>query len=204
MRKLPLLISKLALAMPFAILLLPRPLVADEILTLAPEQLVGLLDKGQKVRLVLKSGTHAEARVEDVKFPDLQVEVRRTDNPRDLPKGKHVVSLDRLATVSTRRCSGNKRKALPILLSGLLAPSLLTVKLKERWAFPAAIGTIAAAAVIGYYGGKASDCPPVTINVRHGCSGESVAECSGFRATGVGMEPRKPAALHPLKSVSWR
>jgi len=193
MRKLILATPKPALAAQFAILVLfsARPLVAEEILTLTPDQLVGLLKKGQKIRLVLTSGAYAEAKVVDATSLHLEIQVRRSDSLGDLPKGKQVLSPDRVATVRTSICTGSKRKALPPLLAGLLAPSLpVTLKLKERWAFPAALATAGGAAVIGYYAGKASDCHPTTINVRHGGSA-SDSECADPTAAGVGIEPRE-------------
>jgi hypothetical protein len=115
---------------------------------------------------MLKSGIYAEARVISCGPSAMEVKVTRSENLHDLPLGIQSLPLASVATIQTELCVGARRKALPLLLVGILAPSLgFTADLKERWALPAAAGTAAGAALLAYWGGKASDCPTLTISL---------------------------------------
>jgi len=154
------------LAFQVLIMLLPASLAAQDSLALSPEQLVGVIAKGQSIKLVLRSGTYAEARVVSARPSAIEIKVTKSDNLRDLPKGNQSLSLNRVATVQTETCAGSSRKALPLLLGGILAPSLgFAANLKEKWAVPAAAATTGGIALLAYWGGKASDCRTLTISL---------------------------------------
>jgi hypothetical protein len=164
-------------AFPFVVFLLPALffpalLVGAETQIVSPQELVTLVKKGQKIKLVLKTGTYAEGRLEVVSSTNLTVNVRKTHDARDLPMGVQELPYDRVASVTVRIRKGGKRWKLPLILCGTLgtASFVLAMQTEEFQStyVPAAVGFTAALGVGGYFAGNAMDKQWVTYVVKSG------------------------------------
>jgi len=144
-----------------AALLVPALLVPAETQIVSPEELVGRLKVRQKVKLILKTGTYAEGRLEDVSPTRLKVNVRKSHDLRDLPTGMQELTFDRLASVTILVRRGEKRWKLPFVLCSTLGTTSVMIALatEERadTFVPVALGFTAALGLGGHYAGKAMD-----------------------------------------------
>jgi len=142
------------------LLLLAAPLGA-EVQVVSREELAGRLKYGQKIKLVLKSGTYAEGRWEEIGPATLKVNVSKTDDAREIATGVQEVSLDRVASISQLVRKGGKRWKLPLALCSTLGTfALLAAGGTEERAgdyLPAAAAFTSAIGVGGYFAGKAMD-----------------------------------------------
>jgi hypothetical protein len=164
-------------ALPFVVFLLaalffPALLVGAETQIVSPQELVALLQKGQKIKLVLKTGTYAEGRLEEVSSTNLTVNVRKTRDARDLAMGVQELPYDRVASVTVRIRKGGKRWKLPLILCSTLGTFSFiaaggTEELQSTYV-PAAAAFTATLGVGGYYIGKALDDKWVTYVVKSG------------------------------------
>jgi hypothetical protein len=164
-------------AFPFVVFLLaalffPALLMGAETQIVSPQELVTLVQKGQKIKLVLKTGTYAEGKLEEVSSTNLTVNVRKTHDARDLPRGVQELAYDRLASVTVLIRKGGKRWKLPLILCGTLGTASLVLGVgsaaeenKPEY-IGAAVGFTAALGVGGYYAGKAMDDKWVTYVVK--------------------------------------
>jgi hypothetical protein len=160
---------------PFVVFLLaalffPALLVGAETQTVTPQELIALVQKGQKIKLVLKTGTYAEGRLQEVSPTNLTVNVRKTHDARDLAMGVQELAYDRVASVTVLIRKGGKRWKLPLILCGTLGTFSFiaaggTEELQSTYV-PAAAAFTATLGVGGYYLGKAMDDKWVTYVVK--------------------------------------
>lgn len=141
--------------------LIPSLLASSATRSVTVEELGGLVAKGEKVRVLLKSGAYGEGIVEEITAAALKVQVRRSDNRSELPPGLSTIGAERLAGVTRCIQKGNKRTNLPLILVSTLGTLSLiaagaTEELKPTYV-PLALGFTVGLGAGGYYAGRRLD-----------------------------------------------
>ena len=91
------------------------PVSGKQVQTVGREELEKLIKKGQKVQVVLETGTYGEGKVEQVDRQRLVLHVTKTNDSRALAKGRQEIALERLASVTFSAYKGNQRKWLAVI-----------------------------------------------------------------------------------------
>jgi len=150
--------------------MIPSLLASSETRSVTLEELGGLVTKGQKVKVLMKSGAHGEGTVQEITAAGLKVQVRKSDNRSELPPGLNTIGAELLASVTRCIQKGNKRTKLPLILVSTVGTLSLiaagaTEELKSTYV-PLALAFTGGLGVGAYYAGRSLDRHCTTFVVR--------------------------------------
>jgi len=157
---------RVGLLMLFLLLLARLPLLAQASRIISPGELTSLLQRGQQLKLVLKNGTYAEGRLQEVTEAGPRLRITRSADASGLPKGVQVVSFNGLNSITVSVKEGNKRTKLPLVLCLTVGTLSLVAAgaTEERQStyIPLAAAFTVGLGVGGYYLGRSMDRQEVT------------------------------------------
>jgi hypothetical protein len=145
------------------------PILGRQAQSVEPEELQKLIKTGQKVKLVLRNGTYGEGKVHEVDQHMLDLEIKKTNDPKELATGRQQVRLERVASVTFTAYKGNTRIWLAAILPATIGTAaLIAAEASEKPSTyrPIAIPFTVGLGVGGYLGGRALDRKEIMVTIK--------------------------------------